>query len=142
MGKAERFPLFDENTRAKAIGEESNEIPLLLDPTVDDPTDYIHFVEREANCFIEPIHQDSSQLEVLRARASINIYGLNRRGLIADRTRYMVRVKMALARLERLAYRLQDAAEADVADIESQLADEMFLLRMHTSGRTASLAWL
>lgn len=134
MGKADRFPLLDESTRANAIGDEAHEVPLLLDPTNDEPTHYLRFVTWDEKCIIEPIHHDLTKLDALRGRTSIDTYGLNRRGLVADRSRYMVRIKASLVKLERLAQRLEKAAPEHLQEIEEDVLDEMTFLRSHVNG--------
>ena len=121
-GKANRFPLVDEAHRASGIGQEAYEDPLLINPCVEDPSEHIRFIEDEGHCIAVPVDPDQQSRSAQRARASIDIYGLNRSGLVRDRSRYMLRAKVSLARLEKLARRL-DALPANEQDERSEVAD-------------------
>jgi len=111
-GKANLFPLADETRRAAAVGQEVHEDPLLLDPSREDPADHLRFIDDEGHCVAVPVDQNPESVSAKKARASIDIFGLNRAGLVRDRSRYMRWAKLSLARLEKLAYRL-DALHAD-----------------------------
>jgi hypothetical protein len=74
FGKGNRFPV--EKFRAERPGEEKKEAPQLIDPCRDDPTDYIAF-DGTGICF--SINNNS------RGRTTINMLGLNERGLQAER---------------------------------------------------------
>lgn len=84
-GKANRFPLDDETKRAFDIGEEIQEKPLLLDPTVDNPTDHLVF-DRKGQVFSD----------TLRGQMTITILGLNRPSLVMARKRSMAELDSAL----------------------------------------------
>jgi uncharacterized protein (TIGR02646 family) len=117
MGKGERFPIDDEAARAREEGEHVNETPLLLDPCVHDPRDYIRFEEKDGWSVVRPKTDDQSQLAGRRARTSIDIYGLNREGLVNDRTREMVQIKSSLVALATLIELLdQDPPNADAIE--------------------------
>jgi uncharacterized protein (TIGR02646 family) len=121
-GKANRFPLLHENKRAKAIGEEAYEDPLLIDPCREDPSQYIKFVENDGRCIAVAVDGDPKSRSAQRARASIDIYGLNRGGLVRDRSRYMQWAKLSLARLDQLARRLERLAPGAAQD-RKEIAD-------------------
>jgi len=121
-GKANRFPLVDEARRACGIGQEACEDPLLIDPCVEDPPEHIRFIDDDGRCIAVPVHPDPQSRSARKARASIDIYGLNRSGLVRDRSRYMRRAKLSLARLEKLARRL-DALPANEEDERSEIVD-------------------
>lgn len=95
-GKATIFPLENEDLRVRdhetwrkngpAVAiEEKNR--LLLHPCLDDPADHIHFTlerdeeERLIGVFAKPLNNSK------KGQKSINVYGLNRAGLIWARTR-------------------------------------------------------
>lgn len=121
-GKANRFPLADETIRASAVGQEAHEQPLLIDPSVEDPAQLIRFIDDDGRCIAVPIDDDAASLGARKARASIDIFGLNRSGLVRDRSRYMRWAKLSLARLERLARRL-DVLAPDETDERAEIAD-------------------
>lgn len=133
MGKADRFPLHDEAARANAPDGEVSEMPLLLDPTADEPADFVRFVVRDERCVMEPVDTDMSRLAGLRGRTSIDVYGLNRRGLVRDRSRYVLRILVSLKRLEKLARKL-DVGTGDAHEIEEDIADELSFLISHVDG--------
>jgi uncharacterized protein (TIGR02646 family) len=112
-GKGNRFPLDDEDRRAHDVGGEADETPLLIDPCRDDPADFIRFEDQGGKCIAVPVEEDPTSLSARRARASIDIYGLNRAGLVRDRSRYMVRAKLLLAQLERAVRRLNRISPED-----------------------------
>lgn len=122
LGKANRFPLADEARRASAIGEEADEIALLIDPCCEDPSDYIRFIDDNGYCLAVEVDPDPTSINARKARASIDIYGLNRSGLVRDRSRYMRWAKVSLARLEKLARRL-DRLPVDAQDESTEITD-------------------
>lgn len=108
MGKGDKFPIDDETVRAGAAGEHVHESPLLLNPCEDDPRDYLTFVEKADSSVVKPKVEDETLLEGRRARRSIDIYGLNREGLVNDRTREMVQIKASLETLAELVLLLAE----------------------------------
>ncbi|MBJ2153539.1 MULTISPECIES: AAA family ATPase [Paracoccaceae] len=75
IGKANRFPLLDENKRAREPDDDINlEQPLLLDPTLDNPSPHLTFAE-DGQVFSE----------TERGNATISILGLNRLSLLQQR---------------------------------------------------------
>jgi uncharacterized protein (TIGR02646 family) len=86
IGKHNRFPLVDERKRARSPGDDLFlEQPLLLDPTVDDPSRHLTFSD---------IGEVFSETE--RGNATISILGLNRRGLLEQRGQVAVRYRSLL----------------------------------------------
>lgn len=123
-GKAAAFPLADEKTRAWRRGPDlKTEDRLLLDPTRDEPADHLVF-------HADPLHPVSLVLAkttgkgdgrlyaevaagdlVERARiegfsakgaVSINVYGLNRLGLVQARTKVLRNLQFLVLMLERI----------------------------------------
>ncbi len=93
-GKANRFPLSDEATRAYHPGEETDEVPLILDPTgEDDPEDYF-FYEVETGVILG---------ESKRAMATIEILALNRKRLVERRREAALRTTALIDRVDLLA---------------------------------------
>ncbi|CAI9399972.1 hypothetical protein [Aestuariimicrobium sp. T2.26MG-19.2B] len=87
-GKANQFPVADESKRATAPGQEDAEPRLLLHPYLDDPPQHLHFVEapgsiRDGEVEARPstIGPGPSAMGV----ASIEVYALQRQGLVAAR---------------------------------------------------------
>jgi uncharacterized protein (TIGR02646 family) len=87
QGKANQFPLLDESKRVKDHALPlDQEQPLLLDPCVDDPAFFFHF---DNNGVILPKDEapkdEAAKLRRSKALASIDVYALNRKGLVDER---------------------------------------------------------
>lgn len=80
VGKGERFPLEKGSKRASAPGEEQGERPLLLNPCLDEPEKHFEFTE---DAIVRP--RRDADADKVRAQASIEIYALNRSGLVEER---------------------------------------------------------
>jgi uncharacterized protein (TIGR02646 family) len=124
-GKGDRFPLDDERQRARKEGEHANEQPLLLDPCVDDPSEFIIFREKSQQSIVVPKVGNEAQLAWRRARTSIDVYGLNRTGLVRRRSAHLREVKAWLGVLRRRAAELDEADPAWASRIEGEIADAM-----------------
>ncbi|MGO4570173.1 hypothetical protein AB4Z52_35400 [Rhizobium sp. 2YAF20] len=136
VGKGERFPIFDEADRASAENGEKSERPFLIDPAGEEPADYIKFVEENGYCIAKCVDESETTEDGQRARASIDIYGLNREGLVSDRSRQMLRAKASLRLLE-LAMAEFDrlgAAGQPTDFVELSITRETELLGSFTSG--------
>ena len=136
-GKANLFPLLDEAHRASGIGQEVYEDPLLIDPCREDPSDHIRFIDDEGDCIAAPIDPDPQSRSARKARESIAIYGLNRAGLVRDRSRYMRWATLSLARLQKLARRLDalpGTEQAEWSDIAELIDQELEYLEGLTCG--------
>jgi uncharacterized protein (TIGR02646 family) len=79
-GKGIKFPLADESKRATEPGKETDEEPLLLDPTVDEPSQHLSFGEEAV---VSPAPTATGACP--RGEETIEILGLNRPGLIHSR---------------------------------------------------------
>ncbi|MBY3314727.1 hypothetical protein [Rhizobium laguerreae] len=136
VGKGERFPIFAEADRASAEDGEMNERPILIDPAEDDPTDYIKFVEEDERCIAKCVDETETTENGRRARASIDIYGLNREGLVTDRSRQLLRAQASLRHLELAVAELDrmGAAGHDTAFVELTIARETQFLGSLTAG--------
>ena len=77
IGKWNAFPLFDERQRAQKPGEESRESPLLINPTVDNPS--LHLGLSNLTGVLFAVNAS------LRGQACIDIFGLNTRDLPSRR---------------------------------------------------------
>jgi uncharacterized protein (TIGR02646 family) len=85
LGKKDRFPVAGQ--RARKRGEDlEREAALLVDPTVDDPTRIFRF-DYDLGIIL-PRFKSGKKHD--RATNSIEVYGLNRAGLVADR-RHIIR---------------------------------------------------
>lgn len=124
VGKGNRFPLADETLRATAEGTHVHETPLLIDPTVEDPAEFIAFDIIDGRCIAVPRFKDENSLGYRKARTSIDIYGLNRRQLVKDRTRIYVGVRAAIENLKQFALTLQYLPGDLRAGVEARMQEE------------------
>jgi hypothetical protein len=110
---------------------------LLIDPCREDPADFIRFVDKDGHYIAVPVEEDPISLSARRARASIDIYGLNRAGLVRDRSRYTCRAKRSLAIIERAARRLDRLSPDDDEErneVEQDITEELAFLAELTCG--------
>lgn len=133
LGKGNRFPLLDEAVRAKLEGEHLNETPLLIDPSIEDPSDFFVFEIRDGSCVIVPRVLDVNSLNYMKARASIDVYGLNRRLLVKERTRIYFSILAAVKNFILLSRIVGALSGDDRVDVESKIRDESRLIISMTS---------
>lgn len=82
-GKGNSFPLLDPVKRWKSPRQGNQEQPLLLDPCRDFPEKHLDFLEERAGAVIPA--NDGSHHGDLRGRTTIDVFGLNRPGLVQAR---------------------------------------------------------
>lgn len=137
LGKGNLFPIEDEATRASAPGGEAAEVPLLVDPSLEEPSTYISYELRDGAWLAVPTSQDPVSLAWRRGRVSIDVYGLNRPGLVRKRSLYFERAELSLAQLRKYARRLDrlpDEATEARAEVEDDISVTLNQLRRMTSG--------
>ncbi|HET7761114.1 MAG TPA: hypothetical protein VFL46_02060 [Phycicoccus sp.] len=126
-GKANKFPLGSERTRAVAAGQESRERRLLLNPYLDDPARYLRFVSGTGTIRDGEVaaRKTSAGRPAPRGQASIEVYALNRLGLLEKRRAVLRKLEAHLARaLELKAAALRHPEDADlVAAFRAAVAD-------------------
>lgn len=109
LGKQDLFPV--AGTRAAAETDMlAAEEPLLLDPTRDDPAQHLayHFGGGEPLALILPVvGADGPSAKGL---ASIHVYGLNRLGLVQDRTRVLRKLQFLAHLIDALDEIAEDLA--------------------------------
>jgi uncharacterized protein (TIGR02646 family) len=97
------FPLEDEHTRARGPGEESHEVPFLLDPCgADDPDLHLEFLD-------DGVIRALSEM----GKASIRIYGLSRKDLTTNREMHLDSVDNAIWHVKRAV----EAVDGDPDDM-------------------------
>ncbi|MGJ6980950.1 hypothetical protein ACSDQ9_10555 [Aestuariimicrobium soli] len=111
-GKANQFPVADEGRRASRPGEETDEPRLLLHPYLDDPARHLQFVEapgsiRDGEVEARPTRRGAKKLSPM-GRASIEVYALQRQGLVAARAAQLTLVR---SHLVTMSWILADIAE-------------------------------
>lgn len=120
-GKANKFPLASEK-RAKAPGEEQREKPLLLNPYLDEPDEHLRYDE-EGN--IQAVKSAAGRRS-RKGKASIEVYGLRRTGLVQDRERYALQIRAMVERVEEL---LEIFDETQNEQLATRISEEMRLLK-------------
>ncbi len=133
-GKGDQFPVDDEAARVRKEGSVAGETPLLLNPCDDNPADYLVFVEEANQSIVKPVTDDAADLRHRRARASIDIYGLNRPELVIDRSRAMIRVNRALVTIESLTATLESVPSATRAQLEALIDAQFETLKSYLDG--------
>lgn len=127
VGKANRFPV--KAARASRPEELSGEDPLLLDPCdpVVDPADHLEFAS-EGVVRAAPIGGIRSE----RGAESIEVYALNRSGLVLERLERLRLIQLGIQRIEILG-RLLEAKPSPTGRrldlVEDLIAHEMNTLR-------------
>jgi len=134
-GKGDRFPIDDETTRAVGRGLETGERPLLLNPVEDDPTEYLEFFEEDGDSIVRPLPADQTSFEYRRARTSIDVYGLNRVGLVLERSLALRRIKQSLETVKLLVELMETATPIERDRYERLFLDEVDMIRGHASGK-------
>jgi uncharacterized protein (TIGR02646 family) len=135
-GKGDQFPLNDEAARGTSEDSEVGEIGLLINPCVDEPSDLLRFVDDRARSIVKGVVEDTTQLSGRRARASIDIYGLNRPDLVHHRSTDMQRIKQSLKVIRYFIRELEHAEGEKARELELLFQDEIGFLRGHVTGAT------
>jgi uncharacterized protein (TIGR02646 family) len=89
VGKADQFPIVKPSLRWTFDNSQQPEEPLLLDPCTDDPDDYFEF--HKSGVILPKKKITKKQLD--RALKSIEVYALNRKALVDERLRHMLRLE-------------------------------------------------
>lgn len=103
LGKANQFPIADPAKRWVSFNQPILEVPLLLDPCVDEPTDYFDF----DNTGVLLPKKGLDAARQLRALESIRVYALNRKSLVDERRRHVLRLNLVFD-LVRFLYAASD----------------------------------
>ena len=90
VGKADQFPIAAGSARWRYGGNEAGEQPLLLNPCTDDPSKFFDFPDTGV---LLP-KTGLSAHDRLRATESIRVYALNRKNLVDERRRHVLRLEL------------------------------------------------
>jgi len=140
-GKKDAFPI--AGTRANGEGESlTQEEAYLIDPTRDDPDDFLEFHldpdlliglilprrENGAEAVLPALDDIENAAETtgvsLRGAVSIQVYGLNRLGLVQERTRVLRQLefmRQMIIEIDQIARELEASSEAEIKDAARQL---------------------
>lgn len=99
IGKAERFPIEPGTRRATKDEEIASERPLLLHPCDDHPEEHFTFTD---DAVIRPRGKTRT-----KAETSIEVYALNRSGLVEERQQLLRLIQQRIAMIDRLARLLE-----------------------------------
>lgn len=129
LGKANKFPLAPNSKRAFGPEELHLERPLLLDPCNSDldPEDHLRF-RTDGMVLPKCIEIESGELSP-RAIASIEVFGLNRFGLVCERRERVIQIQQRMYSISELSYQLNACHDSRNRDlIEDVLSQEIFIL--------------
>ena len=132
-GKANMFPIGDPGKRAKAPGEEANEERVLLHPYLDDPQEFLTFIENGAIQALKGPDDQPKQKGLM----SIRVYGLDRPNLSKAREDVWVRIAGYVRRAKRNLARLN--ANPGDPDAQLDLDESIEELRRELSARALFL---
>jgi uncharacterized protein (TIGR02646 family) len=137
IGKQDQFPLDAGSARATSAAGIASEVPLLLDPCADDPESFLDCTEDGLI-----ISRATGGLVRRRAEASIQVYALNRNGLVFERKELLRRIRLRIARVAQLLRLLDDLPPTDPVALilDEILAEDMReLARMRGNDQPYSL---
>ena len=119
LGKGNRFPV--QGARAVDRTSLANEVPLLLNPYADNPEDHLEFL-REGVV--------RAKNTCAKADCSIEVYALNRSGLVNERYERVLLVEKSLHTIRQLAKALEKSQDIKAVRIlEDLISYEMTALR-------------
>ena len=111
--KGNRFPVGGARAKPMTVGKElRKEQPMLLDPCLDRPERHLLFTE-------DGVVQSNTP----RGRTTIEIVGLNRRGLVSRRRDSYMQLAAHLRFCEQLLVLLEESSEDEV--VHPQVEDEL-----------------
>jgi hypothetical protein len=126
-GKANQFPIAGVRARY-GVGLLTDELPHLIDPTEEDPAQYLKWSKSGAYSIVVP--QPSDPQAIIRALSTINVFALNRARLVESRTRVLTELRFQAAEIiEELE---RDMAEAgSPKHVERALKRVIAMRRLH-----------
>ena len=130
-GKANRFPILNPDKRATAPGEERKERRLLLHPRLDFPEQHLEFITEGA---IRPALLRGKPSPI--GAASIEVYGLDRPGLVHERQRILLRINGLMTRIRRTLKRMESrGSDGRRRELEEDLRDDIADLKSYALPR-------
>jgi len=122
VGKGNRFPLGAGCRHATDPGSESEEEPLLLNPYTDYPEQHLEFLSEG---IVRPRVDDAGKHSA-KGAISIEVYALNRTGLVQDRKEVLLLIQQRMYTVLRLTQMLEGRIRKEHRDvIEDLLLHEM-----------------
>ncbi len=139
-GKGSRFPLVPGSPRLQPEALPGRpERPLLLNPCEDDPARHLQFVGH-----VSPASSlVAARRNSARGRASIALYGLNRLGLVQERTRLLRQLQLLGDQVLRLATLADRHRDPELQALMLKNVDAMIAMAADDRPYTAMVrAWL
>jgi hypothetical protein len=124
-GKQNQFPLAAGSVHASVEADVAAEVPLLLDPSAEEPANHLQFFLRKGlggkdESIVAPLIDDYGN-EDPKGRKSIDVYGLNRGGLRRSRDRQIIQLRLVLDMIGKdwlTAHREPDMQRRAAAEVE------------------------
>ena len=104
LGKGNLFPLADETKRAVNNAGISQEEPLILHPCVDQPQDYLEFIDYG----LVRAKVDETNTAKPKGEKSIEVFGLNRMELVQSRREVLLLIQQRMFTILALASQLEE----------------------------------
>lgn len=124
VGKANQFPVAREERRAHTPGDESGEPRLLLHPSLDRVESHLEFM---LEGIVRPSVSTTGK-ESPKAVASIDVYALQRDGLVRARKAREQLIRIEIGRARKAALRMNEPG-ADLFDFAADLRESLAMLR-------------
>lgn len=120
-GKKDTFPTAD-NKWVSAEGPTDSEKPLLIDPTRDNPVNHLRW-PTDPNVQVSVVlPTDQNGKQDPRGVWSIGVYGLNRLGLVQERTRLLNKMRVERSKIFRFLEMAKTTTDAQTARGLEQMA--------------------
>lgn len=134
-GKQNLFPLTEESKRQRRHDEPNREQPLLLNPCQDSPEQHLHFPndpnKNELDGIVQPRENEPGEPSP-RGQTSIDVYGLNRKGLVDERRARFLLIKQQIKRVNDLLQDLEEAeTETTRQKLSTRLDEELEILKRY-----------
>ncbi len=110
-GKGNSFPIMGPAYAQQEADDADAELPALIDPTRTDPSVHLTWVSMDDISLVAP--RTNGGAPDVRGFATMHVFGLNRQGLVEQRTALLLRLRKETRDIERL---LDIAVRANVAD--------------------------
>jgi hypothetical protein len=124
-GKGNHFPLNGTPRASRPRQKYSNEDPLLIDPTRQDPRDHITWKVIGDRSFAAPAWNAGAAGNDPYGLTSIRVYGLNRPGLMNARTEHLAGIRIRVNRLRKRMARAASLTACDLAEALDELTEEI-----------------
>ncbi|MGJ7492887.1 hypothetical protein [Variovorax sp. ZT4R33] len=129
-GKRSCFPIAGPKRAESQADDENLEHPILLDPTRDDPKKHIRWVVEHLEFPLVASVLEGTK-EDRRGRVSIDVYGLNRDGLVGSRAMLTQQIALEITHIRELLETTLDLPEEGRAKILNLAIKQIGRLKRH-----------